>query len=295
MNAFRLVSNRRSCITFLMICSVLTLSGQIPTGSVQGNVTDPTAAAIQGAEVVLQNEQTGIQRVTKTNDQGLYTFSYLESGAYRLTVKATGFQTAVYPGIAVQVGQKIRVDVPVVIGDVSSTVEVVGGAALVETDTAVVGSIVSRREVTEMPVRGREFSQLATLLPGVRASGTTGGALITQFATALTVGGTSNSKNDYTVDGVDNTFNVWNGPAMNPSIDSIQEFRVDRSLFSAEFGRGGAQLHLVTKAGTNHYHGVLWEYLRNQALNAGNYVSHVQDGIRRNQFGANLGGPIRAQ
>ena len=79
---------------------------------------------------------------------------------------------------------------------------------------------------------------------------------------------------------------------MNPSIDSIQEFRVDRSLFSAEFGRGGAQLHLVTKAGTNQYHGVLWEYLRNQALNAGNYVSHVQDGLKRNQYGANLGGPI---
>lgn len=280
------------CIAVLMMCSMPSLDGQIPTGAVQGNVTDPASAAVGGAEVTLQNEQTGIQRVTTTNDQGQYTFSYLDSGAYRLSVKIAGFQTAVYPGVAVQVGQRIRVDVPLAIGEVTSTIEVVGGGALIETDTAVVGSVLSRREVIEMPVRGREFSQLAALLPGVRATGSTGGALITQFATALTVGGTSNSKNDYTVDGVDNTFNVWNGPAMNPSVDSIQEFRVDRSLFSAEFGRGGAQLHLVTKAGTNQFHGTVWEYLRNKVLNAGNYVNHTQDNLKRNQYGANLGGPI---
>ena len=199
MNALTLVSSIRSCVAAVIVSSLPVVFGQIPTGSLQGNVTDPTSAAIQGAEVLLQNEQTGILHQTKTNDQGLYTFNYLESGAYRLNVKATGFQTAVYPGISVQVGQKIRVDVPVAIGDVNSTVEVFGGAALVETDTAAVGSIVSRREVTEMPVRGREFSQLAALLPGVRATGSTGGALITQFATALTVGGTSNGKNGYTV------------------------------------------------------------------------------------------------
>src|SRR3954471_19556364 len=154
MNRFSVVSRTRSCVAVMVICSAAALFGQIPTGSVQGNVADPTTAAIQGAQVTLQNEQTGIQRVTTTNEQGLYTFNYLESGAYRLTVKATGFQTAVYPGIVVQVGQKIRVDVPVAIGDVSTTVEVIGGAALVDTDTAAVGSVVSRREVTEMPVRG---------------------------------------------------------------------------------------------------------------------------------------------
>jgi len=280
------------CLLGLLVFAA-TLYGQIPTGAVQGNVTDPTSAVVQGAEVLLKNEETGIQRVATTSDQGIYSFNYLDSGTYRLTVKRAGFQTAIYPGIVVRVGDKVRVDVPLAVGEVTSTVEVSGGGALVQTDTAVVGNVISRREVTEMPVRGREFSQLATLLPGVRATGTTGGALITQFATAITVGGTSGNKNNYTVDGVDNTFNVWNGPAMNPSIDSIQEFRIDRSLFSAEFGRGGAQLHLVTKAGTNQYHGVLWEYLRNRVLNAGNYVSHRRDNVIRNQYGANLGGPIR--
>ncbi|MEO7650410.1 MAG: TonB-dependent receptor, partial [Bryobacteraceae bacterium] len=282
--------SRYACLASLVFSAAL--YGQIPTGAIQGNVTDPTSAAVQGAEVLLNNELTGVQRAATTSDQGIYSFNYLDSGEYRLTVKLAGFQTAVYPGIAVRVGDKVRVDVPLAVGEVTSTVEVSGGGALVQTDTAVVGNVISRREVTEMPVRGREFSQLATLLPGVRATGSTGGALITQFATALTVGGTSSSKNDYTVDGVDNTFNVWNGPAMNPSIDSIQEFRIDRSLFSAEFGRGGAQLHLITKAGTNQYHGVVWEYLRNKVLNGGNYVSHQQDNLKRNQYGANLGGPI---
>ena len=170
MNALTLVSTIRSCVAAVIVSSLPDVFGQIPTGSLQGNVTDPTSAAIQGAEVLLQNEQTGIQR---HNNYQRSRFVHVQlSRKRRLSVerKGHGFQTAVYPGISVQVGQKIRVDVPVAIGDVNSTVEVFGGAALVETDTAAVGSIVSRREVTEMPVRGREFSQLATLLPGVRAT-----------------------------------------------------------------------------------------------------------------------------
>jgi hypothetical protein len=145
----------------------------------------------------------------------------------------------------------------------------------------------------DLPVRDREFSQLALLVPGIAPAGTTGGALITQFATAVQAGGTSSNKNAYTIDGVDNTFNVWNGPAMNPSIDAIQEFRIERALFSAEFGRGGAELHLITKSGTNEFHGVLWEYMRNYNLNAGNWVSGQRDPLKRNQFGANLGGPVK--
>jgi len=151
---------------------------------------------------------------------------------------------------------------------------------------------VSSQQVNETPLNGREFSQLAVLIPGVRAVGTTGGALITQFATAIQVGGTSSNKNAYSIDGADNTFNVWNGPAMNPSIDSIQEFRIDRSQFAAEYGRGGAQIQLVSKSGTNQFHGNAWEYLRNYNLNSGNYITHQQDTVKRNQFGANLGGPV---
>ena len=283
-------SRLQPVLIFVMLAKAL--CGQIPQGAIQGNVSDPSGAGIQNAEVTLENQQTGIKRTATTNVNGLYSFSYLDSGTYRLTVGAPGFKTSVYSDIRVQVGEKIRVDGQLTVGDINTRVEVTGASALIETDSATVGSILSRREVLDMPVRGREFSQLALLLPGVRSAGTTGGALITQFATALSVGGTSSSKNDYTVDGVDNTFNVWNGPAMNPSIDSIREFRVEKSQSSAEFGRGGAQLQVVTNSGTNQFHGAAWDYLRNKALNAGNYVSHQQDTLKRNQFGANLGGPI---
>jgi hypothetical protein len=266
---------------------------QIPQGTVQGNVTDASGAAVPNAGVTLLNQLTGIQKATSTNNEGLYSFNYLDSGTYRVTITATGFTTAAFPDIKVDIGNTVRVDAKLNVGDVSSTVEVSGVSALLQTDTAVVGGVVSQREVRDMPVRGREFSQLALLMPGVRSVGTTGGALITQFATAVQVGGTDSAKNDYSVDGVDNTFNIWNGPAMNPSIDAIQEFRIDKSQFSAEYGRGGAQLQLITKGGTNQFHGAAWEYLRNGALNAGNYTSHVQDTLKRNQFGANLGGPIK--
>ena len=268
------------------------LCGQIPQGAVQGNVSDATGARIPDAEVALENEATRVVRTARTNANGLYSFNYLDSGTYQVTVKATGFQTGVYPGIQVPVGDTVRVDATLQVGEVTTSIEVEAAAALVQTDTAVTGSVVSSREVIDMPISGREFSQLGQILPGVRSVGTTGGALITQFATALAVGGTSHNKNNYTIDGVDNTFNVWNGPAMNPSLDSIQEFRIDRTQFAAEYGRGGAQLHLVTKSGTNEFHGTAYEYLRNFKLNAGNFVTHKQDSVKRNQFGANMGGPI---
>jgi len=280
-------------VSLTILLAVGSVHGQVPQGAIQGNVIDPTGGRLVGAELTLENEQTGIKRTLSTSDEGLYSFNYLDSGSYQLTIQASGFKTGIYKNIRVQIGEKVRVDAKLEVGEVTSSVEVSGAAAILQTDTATVGSLISRREINDIPVKGREFSQLALLLPGARIVGTTGGeGLGTQLASRISIGGTSADKNNYTVDGVDNTLNLWNGPAMNPSLDSIEEFRIDRSMFSAEYGRGGAQLHLVTKAGTNAYHGVLWEYLRNKVLNAGNYVSHQQENLKRNQFGANFGGPI---
>lgn len=265
---------------------------QVPQGEILGTVTDIRGAVIPKVTVILESELTGIKRTAEANDRGDYNFSRLDSGTYRVTVQMSGFKTAVYSGNQVQAAEKSRVDVRLEPGEIGAIVEVTGGAALLQTDSPVVGSIVSQREVVGMPLNGREFSQLAVLMPGVRAIGTNGGDLITQFSTAIQVGGTSSNKNSYSVDGVDNTLNVWNGPAMNPSIDSIQEFRIDRSQFPAEYGRGGAEVQLVTKSGTNQFHGAAWEYLRNYNFNAGNYITHTPDLVKRHQFGANLGGPI---
>jgi hypothetical protein len=228
-----------------------------------------------------------------TNASGDYTFPYLDSGSYTVSVQKKGFTTAFSSGISVQVEEKKRVDVKLTVGSTTTAVAVTGIASKLDTDSASVATTVSQQEVNGLPLNGREFSQLALLMPGTLNVGSTGGALITSFATAVQEGGTVYGKNSYTVDGADNTFNVWNGPAMNPSIDSIQEFRIDRSEFAVEYGRGAAEMELVTKSGANQFHGTFWEYLRNADLDAGNYTTHLQDTLKRNQYGANLGGPIR--
>lgn len=279
-------------ILVLLTAGVAPVSGQVPQGQILGTVTDESGAVIPKANVVLKNEATGAERSIESTASGEFSFPYLNSGIYTVTVTVAGFKTAVYPGIQVQVEERKRLDAKLSVGEIATEVVISDAAALLQTDSATLGTVVSRKEVIGMPLNGREFSQLAVLVPGVRSEGTTGGALITVFATAIAVGGTSSGKNSYNIDGVDNSFNVWNGPALNPSIDSIQEFRIDKSQFSAEFGRGGAEIHLVTKSGTKDFHGALWEYLRNGALNAGNYITHKQDTEKRNQFGANLGGPI---
>ena len=267
--------------------------GQVPQGQMLGIITDASGAVVPGATVTLKNENTGIESTTKSSPSGGYTFLYLDSGLYTVTAQKEGFTTTVSSGIVVQVEETKRVNVQLRVGATTTQVAVSGTAAKVDTDTATIGTIVTSPEVIGLPLNGREFSLLALTTPGTLNEGTTGGALITSFATAVQVGGTNYGKNAYTVDGADNTFNVWNGPAMNPSIDSIQEFRIDRSQFTAEYGRGGAEMELVTKTGSNQFHGTFWEYLRNADLDAGDYVTHQQDTLKRNQYGANIGGLIR--
>jgi hypothetical protein len=276
----------------LILAEVHGIYGQVPQGQILGTLTDPAGAVISGANVVLENEFTGVKQTVVTNDSGIYTFSYLDSGVYRITVEMAGFRTSVFQNIRVQVNEKKRVDVQLEVGEVTATIQVEAGAPVIETDSATIGSIVSSREVLGIPLNGREFSQLALLMPGVLPGGPAGQDVGATFSNKVQVGGTSATKNTYTLDGVDNTFNFFNGAAVNPSIDAIQEFRIDKNLFAAEFGRGGAQLHVVTKKGSNGFHGGLWEFHRNSALNAGDYNTHQQDKLLRNQFGANVGGPI---
>jgi hypothetical protein len=223
--------------------------GQVPQGEVLGTITDPSGAMIQDATVTLRDEQTGIMHSSVSDASGGYAFLYLDSGTYTVTVQKSGFATPVSGGISVQVEDKKRVDVKLKIGTTKvEVVHVAGSAAKIDTDSATIGSMISSQEVIGLPLTGREFSQLGLLSPGTVDEGTTGGALIISFATAVQVGGTSYGKNGYTIDGADSSFNVWNGPAMNPSVDSIQEFRMDRSQFSAEYGRGGAEMELATKS-----------------------------------------------
>jgi hypothetical protein len=213
---------------------------QIPQGQILGTTTDSTGAAVVGATVTLENRLTGIRQTATTNEHGMYAFPYLDSGVYSPALALPGFKAASRSGITVQVSEKMRVDFELELGQVNEQIEIIASATVLDTDSSTLGSIVSRRELSDLPLAGREFSRVALTMPGVLERGVTGSGLgPTQFATAVNVGGTNWQKNNYNIDGVDNTFYRWDGPAMNPSLDAIQEFRIDRSLFSAEFGRGG--------------------------------------------------------
>lgn len=294
--------------TILMALVLAMMSGgaclysQAPQSQVLGIVTDASRAAVPGARVVLRNEATGVQNTTTTTSTGNYTFLYLNSGIYTLTVQKEGFETTVVSGVAVQVLDKRRVDVQLIVGPEATKVIVSGAAAKVDTDSAVVGTTVSQKQATSLLLDGREFSTLALTMPGVQASGTSGSRGITagaSFSTTLSIGGGSGdagsggASNAYTYDGVDNTWTIVGGPGINPSVDSIQEFRIDRSQMPAEFGRGNNEIEVVTRGGTNHFHGTLWEYLRNNATSAGEYYTHQVEDLKRNQYGGNLGGPIK--
>jgi hypothetical protein len=278
------------CITLL--AGTFTAHGQVPQGQVLGVVTDSSGASVTGARVRLDNELTGISQSQESSDSGGFTFSYLNSGVYRLSVEKDGFKTGIYPGIQVQAAEKKRVDAVLQLGSVSEKVEVSGVAARLDTDSAVVGNMISTREMTGLPLNGRDFSLLATIQPEISFAGTQGSSIQAQLNTFVTVGGNSLVAAAYSLDGVDNRLDSWGGPAMSPSVDSIQEFRIEKSQSSAEFGGGGSQLMVVTKSGTNNFHGALWEFNRNAALNAGEYYTHEKNGLIRNEYGAEFGGPI---
>jgi outer membrane receptor protein involved in Fe transport len=271
--------------------------GQTAQGEVLGTVTDSSGSVVPKAEVSLINEGTRTKKTTLTTGGGNYTFPYLDSGTYTISVEMSGFATDINTGITLLIGEVKRVDVQLKVGSTQDKVEVTAGAPNIDTDTSTVGSTVTNNEVNSLPIAGREFSRLALEMPGVFQEQSqflayTGAYLLTQFSTAIDVGGTGFSKNNYTLDGVDNNLYAWAGPAMNTSLDTIQEMRVDRNNFKAEYGRGGARIEVETKSGTNAFHGSLFEYLRNYALDAGNYVTHQQDTLKHNQFGATVGGPI---
>ena len=240
-----------------------------------------------------RNQLTGIGETMASNGSGDFTFINLNNGIYRLTVEKDGLKTGVLPTSKFRRNTKRRVDVQLQMGGVSEKVEVTGAAARLDAGrSAVLGNTLTEREITGLPINGRDFSLLAIVEPEVTFAGTQGGSFQAQLNSFVTVGGNSLVATSYSVDGIDNRSNLWAGAAMNPSIDSIQEFQIEKSQSPAEYGHGGDQLMLVSKAGSNAFHGSLWEYNRNAAMNAANYYTHAKDGIIRNEYGLNLGGPI---
>ncbi len=270
-------------------CAVV--SAQSPTATVTGQVTDPGGAAVPGAKVVARNPATNISHEGVANDQGLYTIPLLPPGEYQVSVEAQGFNKEIRNGLTLQIGDVARFDFSLQVGESRQIVEVQATAPLTQTENASVGDVVDNKKVVEIPLNGRIFWNLALLVPDVVPTVTSNSA-----RGGMNVAGFGDASNFYTVDGItDVDYNV-NEPAFRPSIDAIQEFKVYTGTYEAEFGHyAGGQIVVVQKTGTNAFHGTLYEFLRNQKMDAVNFFTPqgLVPAYKRNQFGGTTGGPIK--
>jgi hypothetical protein len=279
---------------------------QVSTGSVVGTVVDSTGAAIAGAKVVLKNSETNVTQTAITGSAGNYTFVNLIPSTYEVTVSKSGFQTMKKGGINVQVGGSPQVDVTLNVGNVSQTVTVTAAQAQLQTQNASLGGVVQGQQVVEAPLNGRNVNNLLDFVPGVVPGGGTQGSTIANQGGALTqpiaynnyqIGGGFSGQSIFYIDGMQQNIAENNVNPLVPTQDAVQEFRVSTNNVSPEFGGyGGGVVQIVTRSGTNKFHGNLYEYLRNTALDANDWFSNHnglgKTPLHQNQYGANLGGPI---
>ena len=268
---------------------LLTLSAAAfaqPTATIVGRVTDPTGAVVEGAVVTARNSATGVERSTVTTATGDYEIPLLRiTGSYALVVSKNGFQTQEQTGIVLQVDQRARFDIVMNVGAVAEKITIEAAAPIVNTETGSIGQVIGNKKIVDLPLNGRNFTQLASLLPNAITS--TGG---TVGATTVTVSGGRASKTEFLLDGVSINEQLFDGVALRPSVDAIQEFKVQANSFAAEYGRGNAVLNATIKSGTNEFHGSVFEFLRNDKLDARNFFIPQKAPYRQNQFGFALGG-----
>jgi hypothetical protein len=274
-------------------------------GSISGTVEDPQGAAIPNAEVTIKEDSTGQSRTVRTNDDGFYSAPSLPAGRYTISTGPQGFKTTVNTGVELHVSERLVVDLILQVGDVSETITITSEAAPVETRSGEVSSLITEKQVSELPLNGRNYAQLALMVPGVSpvTQSGAGGAFKTggtglDSGVDMSVNGNASNQNMWTVDGVNNMDVGSNRTLLVfPSIDSIQEFRVERNSFSAEFGQAqGAVINLITKGGGNEFHGTLFEFLRDDALNSNDFflnrAGQPKGQLKYNNFGGNFNGPI---
>jgi Carboxypeptidase regulatory-like domain/TonB dependent receptor len=274
--------------------------GQVDEGAITGTVQDSSGAVVPNADVTLLNTDQGITLQTKSNGSGTYTFSPVKIGHYTLTVLAPGFVKTTQTHLTVNVAQVLQVNVSLKPGGTTETVEVSTAPPVLQTEEASVGQVIGEAQVNNLPLNGRNFTFLAQLGAGMQTpqADTRGNASNGAFS----ANGLRPSQNNYLIDGIDNNSNTvdfLNGTnfVILPPVDAIQEFKVQTADFSAELGRaGGAVLNATIKSGTNSIHGSVWEFFRNDTLDAADYFENnngrPKGKLRQNQFGASFGGPI---
>src|SRR5437667_2388639 len=291
--------------TRLFVLACLLLVAQLgfgqTFGSISGETRDSSGAIVAGAVVTVVNSGTNATRTVATNEAGEYAFPSLLPGMYSVKVERTGFKSVVRNQIELQVQLAARIDFELQIGQVSESVEVRADAALLVTDNATVGTVIENKRIVELPLNGRNYLQLVSLSPNVstgfsgqgQATARQGGIRSQQ---TISVGGQRINFNHYTLDGVENTDPNFNTFVVLPSIDALQEFKVQTGVYPAELGRETTQINVLTKSGTNQYHGTLFEFVRNDKMDANPYsftpIRTSKDPFKWNHYGFTLGGPI---
>lgn len=282
--------------TILAFCS--SLYGQSERARIIGSVTDPQGELVPYATVTVTNVATGLVTKTNTDSQGNYQAPELPIGDYKVKVARSGFKTTETVAYKLEINQVLRVDVRLPVGTASEIIEVTGTATTVETVNATMGSTVPEAEIHNAPLNGRNALDLALLQPGVLPADNPGNGGTASANTAFSISGGRNDSNTFVLDGGLNNDLLDNGVVYNPNPDAIQEFKVLTSNFSAEYGRNsGGIVTVVTKSGTNDFHGTAFEYNRNEDYNANTYINNSLGDprpiLKRNQYGGTLGGPIK--
>jgi hypothetical protein len=287
-----------SLVACLGLCIGAALA-QEEASSVVGTVTDQSGALVAGAKVTATNVGTGLTRTVTTSSTGEYVIPNVPVGTYKITAEMNGFKLGIAPAVILDVQRAARVDFSLELGEVTQEVNVTSVASLLQTHDSQVGTLVENRRIVDLPLNGRNFTQLNLLVPGV-VEGVPGDyeetySLDTRGSgVSFSVNGQSTSYNEYLLDGVPIKEVQHEGPALSPSVDALQEFRVQTSNYDAQFEtEAGGQINMVTKSGTNQFHGDAYEFVRNDAVDARNFFSTSTPELRRNQFGGTLGGPIK--
>jgi hypothetical protein len=273
---------------------------QVDAGTILGTVRDNTGAVIAGATVTVENEGTSFTQTTKTSSSGEYVFTPLKIGKYSVEVEDQGFKKQKRTGIVVDIQQQAVSNFTLTVGDVSTEIEVTAAVPILQTESGSVGQVISGQVINDLPLNGRNYTFLARLVPGATVGQSEGRGLNANGW--FTANGTRPAQNNYMLDGIDNNTNDVDflaGAAyvLKPPIDAIGEFKLQTNDFSAEFGRaGGAVLNASIKSGTNQFHGSLWEFLRNDKLDANDFFINAsgqpKGAFKQNQFGFTAGGPI---
>lgn len=287
-------------IAAILSVAAARLPAQVESGKIVGTVHDESGGVIAGAVVTAENSATGASAKATTSDAGEYVITPLKPGSYSVRVEQPGFKVSIRTGITLDVNQVARIDVALVLGSLTETVSVSTAVPLVESQTSSIGQVIEENRVHDLPLNGRNFMQLTYLSPGVNQ----GPAGIVQQGGipenergngAVQVNGLMATNNNFLLNGFDNNEQQIGFEVIQPSIDAIQEFKVQTSSFGADIGKGGAVINVVLKSGANQFHGSAFEFLRNSAMDAKNYFDDPVAKIppfKQNQFGGTFGGPI---